>query len=294
VTGVCGAVAGSPTSNGVGTYDPTQAAPCIDHDANASTPCIPTYRGNAFQGRQASANSLIWQGIPFDPPGTLTDRVLRITNVRVNASQLGVSAGSQQAVFLLVSTSAAGVINPIALPITNPQPQVAIAQNSLSFSVRDAEECLQCEDNNEDIAEGETSDDLGDSDCETCKRLRYEELFPTVLKRRNIARPTPPITGTNSPTPTDQDILGTIYNTESGFYKATTADATRWPLGQLSSPGSPTNTSRVAGTDGGTLGLADHGTRLIARFNNVQNGVQIWVEVAGAVVTIQSDEDAAT
>jgi hypothetical protein len=35
---------------------------------------------------------------------------------------------------------------------------------------------------------------------------------------------------------------------------------------------------KSAGQQNGTIGLADHGTRLIARFTNVQNGVQIWVQ----------------
>lgn len=279
ISGVCGAHTGSPIGDGIGTYDPDSAI-------TVTTP--QTYRGNTYQGRRLGSNSLIWQGIPFDPPGTQTTRTIRITNVRVNASQLGVPSGATQAVFLLVSTSASGVSNPIALPITNPQPQVALAQNSLTFSVEDAQECLQCEDNNEDVADGGTDEDLGDSDCETCQTLRYQELFPTVFRRRNIARPSPEITGTNSPTPTSQDVLNTIYNSESGFYKAAANNA-RWPL-VLASPASVTNTSRVAGTDGGTLGLADHGTRLIARFANIQNGVQIWVEVAGAVRTVQGAE----
>jgi hypothetical protein len=48
------------------------------------------------------------------------------------------------------------------------------------------------------------------------------------------------------------------------------------------------NATLVAGSSGGVAGLADSGTRLIARFNNVQNGVQIWVEVAPQVITTQS------
>jgi hypothetical protein len=278
VTGVCGAVSGSPTSNGVGTYDPTVANTLAG-----------TSRGNAFQGRQASPNSLIWQGIPFDPPGTLGERVLRITNVRVNASQLGVPAGSQASVALVISTSASGVLNPIALPITNPAPTVAIAQNSLTFSVNvtsgRTNNCLQCENANRAFA-GNPTESLGSTT--TCDgqfiELRYTELFPQVFRRRNQAQPTPPLTGTNNPSPLErQDTLGLIYQTESGFYKAAAnaTDTNRWPT----SLSSLDNTSVIAGQGGGTLGLADHGTRLIARFNNVQNGLQVWVETNPRVLS---------
>ncbi|MFO0504173.1 MAG: hypothetical protein ACK527_18500 [Acidobacteriota bacterium] len=47
---------------------------------------------NVYQGRQSGANSLVWLGVPIDPPGTTATRIIRITNVRANANQLGVSS----------------------------------------------------------------------------------------------------------------------------------------------------------------------------------------------------------
>ena len=70
ISGNCGAHAG--TGNGIGTYNPNVTAPVITS--------AQTYRGNAYQARQISNNSLVWQGIPFDPPGNLTTRWIRITN----------------------------------------------------------------------------------------------------------------------------------------------------------------------------------------------------------------------
>jgi hypothetical protein len=271
IEGVCGGHSGSPTSNGLGTYDPRVANTLAN-----------TWRGNAYQARRASANSLIWQGIPFDPPGTLTDRVLRITNVRVNASQLGVPAGSQASVAMVISTSASGVFNPIALPITNPAPTVAIALNSLAFSVRDFKSCLQCIDTNADFFD-DPSEDLEEDDYCGYQylELRYEELFPSVFRRRNQALPiTNALDPTDDDTPISQDILGFPFQTESGFMKAA-ANGTRWPT-------IAENDTRVAGTSGGVVGLADHGTRLIARFNNVQNGIEIWVQNSVDVVSTQA------
>jgi hypothetical protein len=272
ISGNCGAVSGAPGGTGIGTYDPDTA-----------TTLVGTSRGNTFQARQASATSLIWQGLPFDPPGSLTSRIIRITNVRFNASQLGVPAGAQASVALTISTSASGVFNPIALPITNPSPTVAIALNSLSFSVRDFKSCLQCEDANRNFA-GNPASALGTT--RTCDgqfvELRYEELFPSVFRRRNQAAPIgDPFTSDVPGVPVSQDVLGFPFQTESGYMRATTPDATRWPL-------TAANATLITGTAGGVAGLADHGTRLIARFANIQNGIQLWVEVSPAVVTIQS------
>jgi hypothetical protein len=271
ISGNCGAVSGASVP-GVNTYDPDEPITLAG-----------TYRGNAFQARQASATSLIWQGIPFDPPGTQTSRVIRLTNVRLNASQLGVPAGAQASVALTISTSASGVFNPIALPITNPSPTVAIALNSLSFSVRDFKSCLQCEDANRNFANNPASA-LGST--RTCDgqfvELRYEELFPSVFRRRNSVPPIgDPFTSDTPGVPISQDVLGLIYQTESGYMRATAPDATRWPA-------TAENNTLVAGTAGGVVGLADHGTRLIARLSNVQNGIQLWVEVAPAINTTQT------
>ena len=142
ISGNCGAHAG--TGTGIGTYSPSVAAPVIS--------TVQTYRGNAYQGRQASNNSLIWQRIPFDPPGDLITRQIRITNVRVNASQLGVPAGSQAFVQLFISTSASGVASPIALPINSPTPTVAAVQQSLDLSVIDPQICQQIQSANGDFA----------------------------------------------------------------------------------------------------------------------------------------------
>ena len=286
ISGNCGLHAG--TGNGVGTYNPSVAGTsivipysgflspgCTLTNAQTGFQNCATTRGNAYQARQISANSLIWQGIPFDPPGTLVTRQLRITNVRVNASQLGVPAGSQAAVQLFISTSASGVFNPIAVPITNPTPTVASAQQSLSFSVTDAITCLQCESGNKDFA-GDPSKALTakGANCDSVGfTLQFSESsFPTAFRRRNDARPTGPV----SPVPIRQDTLGQIYQTESGFMK----DA---PNGNLW-PSSAQNTSVVSGNSSGSLGLADHGTRLMARFVGAQNGIQIWVE-AGVTIT---------
>ncbi|MBM3796237.1 MAG: hypothetical protein FJW31_19745 [Acidobacteria bacterium] len=272
IQGVCGAHTG--TGNGVGTYNP-----------GTSVNVGSTYRGNAYQARQISSNSLIWQGIPFDPPGTLTTRVIRITNVRVNASQLGATASNVFPVQLFIATNASGVSNPIAVPITNPTPTVANAQPSLSFTVANAATCLQCEAGNKSFA-ADPSKALAaqGTKCDSVAfSLRFTELsFPSAFKRRNDAAPVRP---NSPPTPIRQDRLGVIYQTESGFMKAA-PNGTRWEA--------TVNGSATTGTTGGSMGLADHGTRLMARFVNVQNGVQVWTETLTNVTSNQGSSAGAT
>jgi hypothetical protein len=149
----------------------------------------------------------------------------------------------------------------------------------LTFSVVDPRTCLQCENANRGFFNDNTATLSGDDDrCNGSGNitLRYQELFPTVFRRRNQANPG--TTGTVPPFPYEsQDTLGLVFQTETGYYKNAAAPPvfgnSRWP--ETASMGS--STPRIAGQQDGTLGLASHGTRLIARFTNVQNGVQIWV-----------------
>jgi hypothetical protein len=96
---------------------------------------------NVFQGRQQGANSIVWLGVPIDPPGTNATRIIRITNVRANANQLGVSSTlvpTQIIMFISVTGTT-------SVPINQPQQTVAFIQPGMSFSVRQAvSSYLQC------------------------------------------------------------------------------------------------------------------------------------------------------
>ena len=59
------------TGTGIGTYDGSQGRP------------------NVFQG-QLSQNGVTFFSVPVDPPSTGTARVLRMTNLRINATQNGI------------------------------------------------------------------------------------------------------------------------------------------------------------------------------------------------------------
>jgi len=266
--------------SGIGAYNPGTPAPAVSAGTyprvvlGGSTP---TYRGNAYQGRYSGNNSLIWQGIPIDPPGTNTTRVFRITNVRVNASQLNNPRGNQSSVLLIVSTNASGVTNPIAMPITNPSPTVAIAQTPMDFSIDGGVDTfLQCESQNYVNSSGSrfatspadqdlTSDNGGIQNSQF--NLRYDERFPTVFRRRSTN--VPASSSDDSPPVITNDQLGLPYQTETGHYK--TSSSSRWPLASAAAAQRGNLTNEFSGA-----GVATHGTRVIARFANLPQGARFF------------------
>lgn len=207
---------------------------------------------NVYQGRNAGANSIVWLGVPIDPPGTNATRIIRITNVRANANQLGVSSTlipTQIVMFVSVTGTT-------SVPINNPQQTVAFIQPGLSFSVRQAvSSYLQCVSFNSAAATDSSKsliNGLGTI-------VRFSEGFASSFKRRNVAAYTDADT---SPTPVNQNVPGAIYNTETGFYNDT-----------------PSIVSGSSANGLAAAGLADHGTRLMARFANVPAGVVLYASL---------------
>jgi len=171
-----------------------------------------------FGAQQASPNSLVWLNIPFDPPGTSGNRVLRLVNVRANANQLGVGASlipNQISMFISISGTA-------SLSLSNPQMTVAYVQKGMKFAAGTAATYNQCE-------PGTKSYTIG-----------FTELFGTAFRHQRSVG--------------DQNIPGSIYNTESMFYSQAFATV-----------GAP------------WAGLATQGTRLSARFSGVPANVTITV-----------------
>lgn len=161
----------------------------------------PVMNPNVFQGRQASSNSIIWQGVPFDAPGTTPHRYLRIVNVRANASGLPVSTLLPTPVRMYITISGTGAPN-----LTVNQLEVAYVLEGLQFGAHpdDALSFLQCE---------SSSGDYGSSGVKAF-RIRFRERFPTAFRDNNI------------PTGNQAD-LTQIYNTESMYYHPTVAGV--WP-----------------------------------------------------------------
>jgi hypothetical protein len=68
------------------------ACPAIAGSANA----------NVFQGRQVQANTMTFRGVPVDAPGPSGTRILRISNLRVDATALAKQSPKGEAIQLSV------------------------------------------------------------------------------------------------------------------------------------------------------------------------------------------------
>ncbi|MCA2967559.1 MAG: hypothetical protein INH43_03495 [Acidobacteriaceae bacterium] len=231
---------------------------------------------NVYQGRQSGANSLVWLGVPIDPPGTTATRIIRITNVRANANQLGVSSTliPTQIVMFVSATSTTSI------PINNPQQTVAFIQPGMSFSTRTiggsaGSNYLQCVSNNSGAATSTTSTLSGGGR----HVLRFTEGFASAFKSRGFrgnlggSSPTPNGNSDVSPTPESQNTPNNNYFAETGFYNTST----------------PTVTGTQGGVTNGVLGagLSTQGTRLRAVFTNVPAGVVLYASAYG--VTSNTD-----
>jgi hypothetical protein len=219
----------------------------IDYDDPAGTVA------NVHQGRQSGANSIVWLGVPIDPPGSNATRIIRVTNVRANANQLGVSS-TLIPTQIIMFVSATGTTS---IPINNPQQTVAFIQPGLSFSIRQVfANYLQCVSFNRSAATDSTAALASGQGHGTV--VRFAEGFASAFKRRNTAAFT---NADTAPTPIRQNDPGAIYNSESGFYNPTP--------------------NVVTGSANGlaAAGLADHGTRLMARFANIPAGIALYASV---------------
>ena len=191
-----------------------------DSPANLNQAVKNVFVGSAVPGQD---NAVEWLGVPVDPPGTQTQRTIRITNVRADAAALAGFGGLiPSQVYMYISMSSTSTI-----PITfNQQLNVGFVQDGLTFStVYAPKSFLQC---------NSQSSPSVCSDYDVL--LKFKENFPTAFKTKGV--------------PTS--ILNTFdYDQESGWAPAESVT------------GSP--------------GVANYGTRLLARFGNVQAGVKIYV-----------------
>jgi len=214
---------------------------------------------NIWQGRHSGDNTIAWLGVPVDAPGTSFTRIIRITNVRANANQLGVSS-------TLVPTQIVAFISATgttSIPINNPQQTVAWIQKGLDFSLREPDgdsgsmTLDQCSSEAKDLFTDPTK---SDKYCAT-GRIRFDEGFASAWKTR--------FNGpyANSPwlVPTvDQNTPGQIFNSsESGFFMML-GTSTGW--GALAS----------------SAGVANQGTRLRVAFNNIPAGLRLYVSGRGS------------
>jgi hypothetical protein len=210
---------------------------------------------NVYQGI-TSGSQVTFFGVPIlAPVSTGVSRVLRITNLRVNANGITGGGSGFQSVLAQIS------INNVQVSVNNPTVTVGYIQSSFAGSFRDAT-------NSKTISTANFYQCIPQTDTIVAV-LRFSELFGTAFKTRVNAALPGASQGLNPATtqPAIQNIPGAIYNSESGFISNfTTPGGTAMPL--TYSPASGTTW---------TAGLADYGTRLKAVFSNIPSGVSVYV-----------------
>lgn len=145
--------------------------------------------------------SIAFYGVPFDPPGTLTRRILRISNVRLQSGGFASGGGIPAPIVASVS-----IQSPQAISIQQNTANVAYVQKTMSFSTEGQRDFLQCE-----------------SETGTCPsfKVKFTELQPSAFKIKNKNVTPSSITGAYGDY---QDSPNQVLYTEDMFTSATFED----------------------------------------------------------------------
>jgi hypothetical protein len=219
---------------------------------------------NIFQGVQNGVNAIAWTGVPIDAPGTAGTRVIRITNIRANAFQLGVSStlvptqiseivavnGSQT--ISILQPSGGNVVGQVTPGLLQP-PKVVYG------SVTGPAAYQQCNSVNTYLLSPPPSNAVV---TDTGVAVSVTEGFAYSFKPQSYAQIAAALAGVDYEppgTPSFQNIPGFAYRSESGFIPQDAA------LAGL--------TSTVSGEQ---IGVADRGTQLQFTVSGVGSGVTLY------------------
>jgi hypothetical protein len=194
---------------------------------------------NIFQGYQNGVNTIAWNGVPIDAPGTAGNRIVRITNVRANAFQLGVSSTLiPTQISMIVAVSGSTFIS-ILQPgngnvVGNIQPGLTGSSTSATYQ--------QCTNLNASLLDG-TGGQTGtiyvtakEGFAASFKVQDYVQYYNVTT---NVAGGPLAMSYVAPGSPSLQNIPGFTYVTESGLY---------------------TNATGLDQSSSEPAGLADHGT----------------------------------
>lgn len=195
---------------------------------------------------QAPTRSIVWESVPVDGIGNGL-RVFRFTGVRVST----LNADSSAILGTITSTSAN-----IPVVITN---GARLALGNISNFVATS---LRTADNSAVLpAQGATVPFIPLTAFQQISVLRFRKLYATGFLPRIVGAPVsldaPPSVALSS-----QATVGTVFASETGFWN----------------PAFPNNVTNGLG-NGGLAGLADQGTRLVARFANLPPGLLLYVDI---------------
>jgi hypothetical protein len=218
-----------------------------------------------YEARSFSVSAVEWDGVPIDPPGTTGLRLIRLTNVRANACQLGLSS-------TLIPTQIVGFVGITGgqfFTINNPQQTLAYINQGLVVGGQNTT-LQQC--NNLNVGGGGIGGNFfgGSGVGIAVTNANVREGFAQSFKRQAYT-PDTVISGTGGVgnpgsglgglanggifyNIAPQNVPGLAYNTESGFQ-----------------PTLPNGTTMLDAR----LGSANFGTRILLRFSNVGLGARL-------------------
>jgi len=213
-----------------------------------------TYQGqyNTFQGSITNGGLYIdFTGVPVDPPGSSFERIIRITNLRADATHVPTG----QSITATISFSVP------SLTLPSPYTTVAFVYTGFLAGGVSSNNIQQC--NN-------PSGNVGVTFSEG-----FASSFKTGLITTTDGTPGPGLNSARNDTNLDweaQDLFGPgiNYYTESGFTpQLSAAPGTADPKAAL------IDQTNAPALDDGTIGVADYGTRFLITVNNLQNGVTL-------------------
>ena len=217
-----------------------------------------------YEAQAVAANAVEWEGIPIDAPGTTGVRIVRLTNVRANACQLGLSS-------TLIPTQIVGFVSITGaqfFTINNPQQTLAYIQQGLITSAvnNNLQQCINLNTGGGGV--GGNIQGSGNTII-AVSSVKVTEGFAQSFKTQQFS-PDRTISGTGGVgnpgnvgplanagifyNVAPQNVPGYAYNTESSF-----------------EPTQPNGTTYL----NSALGTANFGTRILLRFNNVSNGASV-------------------
>lgn len=278
--GVCEIVS---TGNPAQTYDGTPygnaTGICTSGAVNITVVPAANYgcgRPNAFQGRMSGTNVVVFNGVPFDPPGA-GERILRITNLRADSALLTPSTPIIAEVAVQGSSS---ITFPGGSSSSTPV-EIGITQKGLTASTPAA------------------------------LTVRVEEGFANSWKPRNIANTLSNaiymagayvyhMPDANDPAQAAQNIPGILYNTEDGFqWQNNTTNAPPSPnppagfgSGSAGATNYPLNSVGYSGLNTGINadGVSSAGTRIALTFKTAAASITVpsvvYLHQAGSPSTI--------
>jgi len=178
--------------------DPQPAAQCLQDSPNtppsqAGANSVGACTANMWRGQQVSGspNSIIWRGVPIIPPGSVGTRIIRVTNIRANAT--GVPTGSFVPGTI---TEYISITGSTTVPVANQPQMVAFVQDSLDVTISGKSE-KQC------------------TSPTSTATITFKEKFPTAFRKKVETDSSANLV------PIEQNSPGLNYVTESIFTNQT-------------------------------------------------------------------------